>query len=216
MRMIKTVWVFVFLLATASCAGESSSGKESSLDYNDLKTMVKDIIQTEEGQKTIKEVLTKDEVKHELILSQPEIKQAVLTALTSEQGQKQLKEMFDDPKFAATVAKTMQKENETLLKTLMKDPEYQGMLLDVWKDPQFEKQLLDLMKSKAYREQTAKVVEDTVKSPLFQEKLMRILEKVQEEASKPEKNNEEKGSGHENQGDEDGSAEEGGSGGGSQ
>lgn len=209
---MRRLFVALALLAVslAGCAGSrESSGAESQPDYNELKSMVKDILQTEDGKKAIQEAIKTDALKNELLLSQEEMKIAVASAMTSEQGQKQFKEMLEDPQFAAALAKAMQQENERLLKTLMKDPEYQGMMLDVFKNPDFEQQLLGLLKSEPYRKQTMKVVQEALESPLFQEKVFKMVQKVAEQAEKPKK----KENGKEKPGDQSPSEEEGGEGG---
>ena len=43
------------------------------------------------------------------------------------------KKNFEDPKFAETMAQSMQKENEQLLKNLMNDPEYRAKLMEIIK-----------------------------------------------------------------------------------
>ena len=84
--------------------------------------------------------------------------------------------------------KSMKKENEQLLKNLMKDPEYKGMMIETMKDPELEKELTTLLKSKEYREHLQKVMSETFESPLFKAKLQALIVKAAEEipTQKPE------------------------------
>lgn len=153
--------------------------------------MVKDIMQTEDGQKAIQASLKDEEIKKALLFDGEEVKQHIENTLLSEKGVSSFQKMMDDPKFSSKMAKALQKENEKIQKDLMKDPEYQKMLIAVMKDPEYEKNMLDLMKSAAYRQQMMAVIKESLQSPLFQEDLLKLLTKVQEEASKPKKKGEE-------------------------
>lgn len=168
-------------------------------------------MQTEDGQKAIQATLTKDEIKKQLVLHGDEVKTTIEDTLLSEKGVSTFQKMIDDPKFSAKLAKALQKENEKVQKDLMKDPEYQKMLIDVMKDPDFEKNMLELMKSNTYRKQMMAVIKESLQSPLFQEELLKLLSKAQEEASKPKKK-EEGGEKQEDKGEGDGGG--GGNGGG--
>ena len=61
-----------------------------------------------------------------------------------------------------------------LLKELMNDPEYRGMMIEVFKEPEIQKELADALKSKEYREHLQKVITETVDSPLFKVKMQEI------------------------------------------
>ena len=75
----------------------------------------------------------------------------------------------------------MQKETEKLMKGLMNDPEYRGMMIEVLHDPELEKELSDLLKSKEYRQHLQKIITETFESPLFQAKLQDIIIKSAKE-----------------------------------
>ncbi|PIB44628.1 spore gernimation protein GerD, partial [Pseudomonas sp. 2588-5] len=99
-------------------------------DYEATKQMVVDVLQTEEGKKAVQEVVQDEEIQEQLIMEQDFIKETIQTTLASEEGQEYWQEVMKDPEFAKTFAESMQEENENLLKGLMKDPEYQSMMLD--------------------------------------------------------------------------------------
>jgi spore germination protein D len=199
-KILKFVLPATFLLLAAGCAPTESGGGE--VDYEETKKMVVDILKTDDGKKAIQEVMGDDGMKEKLIMDQPVVTDTIEKTLTSDKGMEFWKKSFEDPKFAESVAKSMKKENEQLLKNLMKDPEYKGMMIEVMKDPELEKELTTLLKSKEYREHLQKVMSETFESPLFKAKLQALIVKAAEElpTQKPE-------------GGEEGGGESGGGGG---
>ncbi|WP_435367740.1 spore germination lipoprotein GerD [Mesobacillus subterraneus] len=200
-KMMKFVLPATFLLLAAGCAPTESGGGQ--VDYEETKKMVVDILKTDDGKKAIQEVMGDDGMKEKLIMDQPVVTDTIEKTLTSDKGMDFWKKSFEDPKFAESVAKSMKKENEQLLKNLMKDPEYKGMMIETMKDPELEKELTTLLKSKEYREHLQKVMTETFESPLFKAKLQALIVKAAEEipTQKPEG------------GQEDGGGQSGGGGG---
>lgn len=198
------IWLLLMLIVSLAllpaCGAFEGSGSEGAANYDQIKQMVKDIMQTEDGKKAIQKTIENDEMKKQLIINSEDVKKTIEDTLLSEKGISTFQKMVEDPKFSSELAKAMQKENEKVTKDLMKDPEYQKMLIEVMKDPEFEKNMLELMKSSAYRQQVMTVLKESLQSPLFQEDLLKLLAKVQEEASKPKKE----------EGKKDSSGEEGG------
>lgn len=189
-KMMKFVLPAAFLLLAAGCAPTETGGGQ--VDYEETKKMVVDILKTDDGKKAIQEVMGDDGMKEKLIMDQPVVTDTIEKTLTSEKGMDFWKKSFEDPKFAESVAKSMKKENEQLLKNLMKDPEYKGMMIEVMKDPELEKELTTVLKSKEYREHLQKVMTETFESPLFKAKLQALIVKAAEEipTQKPEGGNE--------------------------
>ncbi|MEG9298704.1 spore germination lipoprotein GerD [Mangrovibacillus sp. Mu-81] len=175
---------FLFLLSIlllTACGGGGDTGS-SKMDYEETKKMVADILKTDDGKKAIQEVMADEKMKSELIMDQKVVKDTISKTLTSDKGTEFWKKSFEDPKFAESMAKSMKDGNEKLLKDLMKDPEYQGMMMDLMKDPEFQKELTEALKSKEYREHLQKVVLETFESPLFKAKIQDLLLKAAEEA----------------------------------
>lgn len=162
-------------------------------DYKEMKQMVVDILQTEDGKKAIQEAVQDPTLKKKMILSDTDVEKIVQTEFLSAENKQELKKMFEDPKFASELGKTLKKENEKLLKDLMKDPEYRKMMIETMKDQEFEKMLLDVMKSSAYRKQTMLIMKESLESPMFQDDLLKLMEKANEEALKPEKEGKKEG-----------------------
>ena len=167
------------ILFLSSCAGTHPGKAEP--DYEQTKKMVVDILKTDEGKKAIQGILTEQEMKQQLVMDQAVVKETIEKTLTSDKGLKFWKKAFKDPKFAESVAKSMKKENEDLLKGLMKDPEYQGMLMDILKDPAMQKEMAQALKSKEFREYLQEVVTETIESPLYKIKIQEMLLKAAED-----------------------------------
>lgn len=208
-RMFKKATALL-LLVTIYTTGCTVNDPVAQPEYEQTKKMVVDILKTDDGKKAIRDIMSDDELKHELVLEQPVVAETIENTLVSERGSKFWKEQFKDPKFAESFAKSMEKENEKLLKSLMDDPDYRGKMIEVLKDPEIEKDLSDLLKSNEYRQHLQKVITETLESPLYQVKIQEILIKAAEDMKKKP---EEKENNKENDGGGDG---DGGGGGGEQ
>lgn len=170
----------VFLLLVCSAFLAACGGKDLNVaqpDYDQTKKMIVDILKTDEGKQAVKDIMTDEEIKQQLVLDQAVVTDTIEKTLTSDKGQEFWKKSLEDPKFAEAMAKSMKTQNEQLLKSLMKDPEYQGMVMDIWKDPEFQKDLSEALKSKEFREQMREVVTDTLESPLYKAKIEEMVKK---------------------------------------
>jgi spore germination protein D len=194
-RWTKSFMIVVFIIVLAVGCSQGGQSQTAKPDYKETKQMVLDILQTDEGKKVITEMMADPKVKEKIILSDIKIQQTIEESLTSPGNSKQLQEVMKDPKFAASFAKAIQKENKELQKDLMKDPEYQALMINILKNPEAEKMLMDVMKSKAYRQQTMSVMKESLESPMFRMEIYELLRKVYQEETKPkdEKKKEEGG-----------------------
>ncbi|MCM2677645.1 spore germination lipoprotein GerD [Alkalicoccobacillus plakortidis] len=173
------------ILFFSGCASNDSDNSNTS--YDGTKKMMVDMLKTDEGKQAIHELMTEEDMREEFVMDQEMVKKTIEDTLTSDKGKSYWQEILKDPEFAKTFAESMQQENEKMLKTLMKDPEYQGMLMDVLKDPEMEKAAIEMMKTKEYREQLDTVLKENFESPYFQEKLNEMLKKVSEESNQSKK-----------------------------
>jgi spore germination protein D len=180
---MKRIFLFLlFILAiflTTSCA-QNEAGGGRQLDYEETKKMVVDILKTDDGKKALQEVMSDEKLREQLIMDQTIVTETVQKTLTSDKGIEFWKKTFEDPKFAESIAKTMQKENEQLLKNLMNDPEYREKMIEVLKDPELGKEVTKLLKSNEYRDHVKQVVTETLESPLYQTKIQDLLLKAAE------------------------------------
>lgn len=167
------------MFLTSCSSNESSSGGQ--VDYDQTKKMVVDILKTDDGKKAIQDVMSDDKMKQKLVMDQKVVSDTIQQTLTSDKATDFWKKTFSDPKFAQGVAKNMRSENEKLLKELMNDPEYRGMMIEVFKEPEIQKELADALKSKEYRAHLQQVISETIESPLFKVKMQELLLKAAEE-----------------------------------
>ncbi|WLD93566.1 spore germination lipoprotein GerD [Alkalihalobacillus sp. AL-G] len=179
-------WMFVLLISFGylflqGCTPAEAEGPGS---YEETKKMLVDLLKSDEGKKAIKEVLTDEKVKQEIIMDQAFVKKTIEETLTSKKGKKFWKELMKDPKTAEALAKSMKKQNEELLKSLMKDPEYRKMMIEIMKDPALEKEIMGLLTSQKFREQQKKVMMETFESPLVKAQIAEMVKKSVEEAIK--------------------------------
>lgn len=189
MKRISPLLLVLLLFLINGCA-PADQGNGQSTDYEGTKKLVVDILKTDEGKKAIEDVLNDEKIKAKLIMDETVVKDTVKGALTSKEAEDFWKKQFEDPKFAETFAKSMQKEHEKLMKGLMKDPDYQAAMIDILKNPEMEKQITDAMKTQKYREQMKTVMIETMGSPLFKAKMQDLLIKGAEELQKQEQTKE--------------------------
>ncbi|RYL89852.1 spore gernimation protein GerD [Sporolactobacillus sp. THM7-4] len=167
------ILIFLLLIGAAGCAPQAAQPT-----YQENKKMVLDMLRTDDGKRTIREMMQDKEMKNALVMDEPAVRKTIQESLTTEQGKKLWKELLEDPDFSKTLAKSMQQENEALLKKMMKDPGYQGMMMDILKAPRLQDQYLDLMKTKPFRQQLERNVQDMLESPYFKEKMIDAIGKA--------------------------------------
>ncbi len=183
---------FLLLFFLTGCGQNEPSNK---VDYEQTKKMVVDILKTDDGKKALKELMTDEKMKETLVMDHAIVADTIEKTLTSDKGMDFWKKSFEDPKFAESIAKSMKKENKQLLKELMKDPEYKGMMVETLQDPELEKEVTKILKSKKYKEHLQTVITDTFESPLFKARLQDILLKAAEEVKTGENNSDKQGQG---------------------
>ncbi|MGC4378221.1 spore germination lipoprotein GerD [Fictibacillus sp. Mic-4] len=182
--MKKKTWIvvlFCFLLfAINGCAQNEAQGVTHT-DYEATKKMLVDLLKTEDGKKAIKEVLSDEKMKQQLLLDQNIVKMTIEQQLLSEKGQKFWENAFKDPKFAQTYAKSLKKEHEQLLKSLMNDPAYQQQMMKILQNPNMAKKALDLVHTTQMQNEMKKVMLETFKSPLIKAQISDMVTKAAHE-----------------------------------
>ncbi|WP_084315590.1 spore germination lipoprotein GerD [Thalassobacillus devorans] len=186
MSMIRSLlFIGLFALFLTACAG-NSSGSEQQTDYETTKKMVVDILKSDDGKKAMTEVLSDEKMQQSMVLESKVVSDAVNKALTSEQGKEFWTKMFSDPKFVKGFADSMKKEHEELLKGLMKDSEYQKLLIDVFQNPEMVKQMQTVMEGQKFREHLEKTIQETLNSPIFKAEMTETLLKAAEKMKQGE------------------------------
>ncbi|QHA90153.1 spore germination lipoprotein GerD [Bacillus sp. N1-1] len=184
---------FVILLI-AGCATGSAEGSQA--NYEETKKMLVDLLKSDEGKKAIQEVLSDAEIKKQLVMEQPFVKETIQKVLTTEEGKAYWQEMLKDPTFVENFAKNIQEENKELFKSLMDDPDFQEKMMDLLQDPVMEKHYLQLLESNQSRQQIKDLISETFESPLFQAKIQEMLTGITSEQLKSSGGSKEEGSGN--------------------
>lgn len=183
--MIRSIFITIAGLAMilmSACGGGSSPGKEA--EYDTTKKMVVDILQTEDGKKALREIMTDEKMKQELVIESDVVKKSINETLTSEKGAEMWTKLFKDPKFVEGYVKSMSDEQKKLMKNLMNDADFQKQMLELLQNPEMTDQILQVLKSQQFRAHLEETIQQTLETPLFQAKIQEILLKAAEEQAK--------------------------------
>lgn len=152
-----------------------------------------DAVQTEDGKKAIRQLFEDKSFRELLILNTEEVKKATEEALLSKEAMDFWIATFEDPKFKEAFAKSMQKQQEDLMKGLLNDASYQEDLTAFFGQPDMQKQLETILKGAVMRKELEKVVMETIENPLLQTKWQELIKKSGEEGSDSKTKKEESG-----------------------
>jgi len=176
------VWALVLFLAACSPGGGGGSGQaQGKPDYKELKQMVVDILQTEDGKNAIRDVLKDPEFRRQIVVNDEMVRSTVERTLTDPKNQTQFSEMLKDPRVAGAFAKAFQREQRQLQKDLMNDPEYLNAWKNALRDPAFQKIFLELMNTPQFRQHLMGVMKDALQSPFFRLEMMELMQKASED-----------------------------------
>lgn len=209
-RWIRVVPVLLIVGVLTACGSEiQASSGNGGATYKDTKSMVLDILKTEDGRKAIQEATIQQNSKLQILSAgdTQQLQLAVKDVLVDTENSQFLQKMITDPRFAGQFAKAIEKNMKQLQKDLMKDPEYQKQMMDAMKSPDFENLLLETIKSTPYRTQMKAVIQESLQSPLFRLELMNLMKKVLQEESAPKQGQQSSGGGG---GNSDGGSQQGG------
>ncbi|WP_217597902.1 spore germination lipoprotein GerD [Cohnella sp. GbtcB17] len=217
LRLWWTGLALTAVILLSSCGPESSAGSEQ-MSYKDVKSMVIDILGSQEAQEALDKASTEKygtSSLHAQSLTpsdQEQIRTAVKDVLTSSNYSKVLREIMTDTKFAGEFAKAVSKDNKQIHKDLLKDPTYQQELVNVFKTGDMKTVLFETTKTAEYRKQMMSAVGEAIQNPVFKLELMKILQDVVKEelTPKPEQSKGESGGGGESGGQSGGGGESGG------
>lgn len=182
MRM--NIWyslITICLLLLISCSNNAETAKET--DYETMKKMIVDILQTEDGKKALSEVLNDDAMKQRLVIDSDTVKDALKEQFISEQGSEMWANYFKDPVFVESFADALEKEHIEMLKRAMNDAAFQKQVMEIIQDPALSEHFLTILKSQAYREHVEKLIEESLETPSFQGKVKKMIEKNSTDSS---------------------------------
>lgn len=216
--------VFVAAVMLTACGTEQSSSPQ--LGYKEIKSMVVDILKTDEGKKAVEEAMGGGSgssgsggtmgMRMMSAQSGDQIRVAVKDTLVSEEYKKEIEKIMTDPKFAGDFAKAINSESKQLHMQLIKDPTYQKSIQDMLKSPDVMKSFLELTNTPDYRKQSMTVMQEAMQNPLFRMEVMELLKTVVKDELQPkvEKKKQGKEQGQDKQGGGGDGAGDGGDGGG--
>ena len=177
--MRRLLIVFGFAVLLAGC----NDAKSSTLSYDEIKKIMVDSLQTEDGKKALRDLLSDQTFRDMVVLEHDEVETAMKTTLLSKEAEDFWKKMFEDPKFQETIAKSMKDQQKELMKSLMTDAGYQEALTKFFDQPDMQKQFESLLKGAALRKQMEEVTMETIENPLLQSKWEELIRKSGEAAA---------------------------------
>lgn len=199
-RRIFLIGLLSFFFLT-SCNSSFGADQQGGGDYTKVKEITLDVLQTEEGKKALMSLMTDPEIQQKMITTKEDLSKVLSKSISDQTTKKDWLKLFSEEQVANQILKATENQQKQLLKTLMKDPEYQKMILDVIKDPQFTQHLVELMNGPTYRKEVMKVVEETIKTPSFQKKVQKLLQQANKEGGGEEQGEDsEQSEGTKNQG----------------
>ncbi|MGE7623999.1 spore germination lipoprotein GerD [Viridibacillus sp. NPDC096237] len=197
----RIIFSFCFIVFLAGC----SANQQNTQSYDEVKKIMLDALQSEDGKKAIRQLLEDNSFRDLLILENEEVKKAIEETLLSKKAEDYWKKQFEDPKFRETFAKSIKKEQKDVMKDLIKDASFQKDLEQFFGQPDMQKQLEKILKSANSKENLEKIIAETIESPLLQEKWLKLIQSAGEtaggeEKSKSGKSNDESGGGKKKEG----------------
>jgi spore germination protein D len=183
-------WLLVIIIALTACGQKSEQGQQ--LQYPQMKQMMLDILHSKEGEKVFQDVLSTPEVKQQLLMDDIKLQTMMQQVFASPKMQQKLEQILAKPEVAENFYKATEKAQQQLMKTLMKDPEYQKQLMNVIKDPVFEQQLIELTQSSNYRKEVMKIIAESLQIPTIKEKLQKLSQE-QKKGEGPKQESEDQG-----------------------
>lgn len=174
-RYLSIIFLTLSIFFVSACGNNDESHEA---EYETTKKMVIDILQTEEGKEALKDLLADKELQEHLVIESDEVKETVTKAISSEESKENWKKLFQDPEFIQTYAKSISGEQKNLMKDLMHDSQFQEQMIEILKNPEVDKQMLSILTSQAFRAHLEKTIQETLQSPLFQEKINKALQEA--------------------------------------
>ena len=189
--MRKWLWLLTLLFLLVGC----SDSKSTTLSYEEIKKIMLDTLQTEDGKKAVQQLLTDPAFKNQLVLEQADVQSSIETTLLSKDAQTFWNELFEDPKFQESYAKSLEQQHKKILQELMTDAKTQKQLIEFFGQPDMQKQMETLLKGATLRKQMEEVVMETIENPLLQTKWQELIKKSGETTTTSQKEGESSGSG---------------------
>ncbi|MGO4111468.1 spore germination lipoprotein GerD [Paenibacillus sp. YAF4_2] len=190
MRLALLTALSALSFVLTSCGAESSGGNQQ-ISYKDMKSMVIDILKTEDAQKALQESAQQmsgyngSGTKLLSVQDQEQVRLAVKDVLVAPEYDKVIKTLMTDTRFAGEFAKAVNKQNKDIHKELMKDPSYQEAMIKAMKTPEMDKMILEVLQSTQYKKQVMSLMQESMQNPLFRLEVLDLMKKAVQEELKP-------------------------------
>ena len=175
-RLLSVLFIVILL---ASC---NDATNNPTLSYEEIKKIMMDSIQTEDGKKAIRQLLEDPSFRDLVVLEHEEVQTAINDTLLSPEAQDFWKKIFEDPSFKENLANSMKEQQTEIMKQLIKDSAYQEDLISFFGQAEMQKELETVLKSAALRKQMEEVVMETIENPMLQTKWQELIKKSGEAA----------------------------------
>ena len=172
--------------------GCSSAEKNTTLTYEEIKKIMIDTVQTEEGKKAFQQLLSDPTFKEQLVIEDKTVKSAIETKLLSKDAEQFWIKMFEDPKFQEAYAKSIEQQHKKILQDMLSDAETQKKLVEFFGQPDMQKQFETILKGSTLRKQMEEVAMETIENPLLQTKWQELIKKSGEATEATGKSDEKK------------------------
>lgn len=212
MRPLKMAAAAVALSLVLVSCGQETGGSGNQMSYKEVKSMVIDILGSEDAQKAITKAQTQTAEGEGMLLAKnmtaqdfEQVRLAVKDVLTSPEYNIVIEKIMKNPRFAGEFAKAVSKDNKQIHKDLMKDPDYQKDLIEMMKQPEAQRVLFDATRTPEYRKMLMSSVSEAMQNPIFKLEILKMLQSVVKEELMPKEQGQEQGKqGQEGQGQQDG------------
>lgn len=188
-RRLFLIGLLSFFFLT-SCNSSFGADQQGGGDYTKVKEITLDVLHTEEGKKALMSLMADPEIQQKMVTTKEDLSNILSKSISDQKTKKDWQKLLTEEQVANQILKATENQQKQLLKTLMKDPEYQKMMLDILKDPQFTQHLIELMNGPTYRKEVMKVLEETMKTPRFQQKVQKLLRQSHKQGGEEEKGDE--------------------------
>jgi len=155
-----------------------------------MKSMVIDILKTEDAQKALQESATTQSgytAQSSTMLNvqdQEKIKIAVKDVISSPNYDTVIKSLMTDTRFAGEFSKAVNEMNKELHEELIKDPQYQEGLIAAFEGEEMQKVIFKVLKGSEYRKELMSLMQESLQNPIFRLELLELMKKaVSEELS---------------------------------
>lgn len=174
----------ITLLTSCSTGGSGGGGESSAMTYKDMKSMVIDILKTEDAQKALQESASAQsgyKAQSATMLNaqdQESVRLAVKDVILSPEYDEVLKSLMTDTRFAGEFSKAVNEMNKDLHVELIKDPQYQEGLVSAFESDNLQKVILKVFKGPEYRKELMTLMQESLKNPIFKMQLLDLMKQA--------------------------------------